>query len=69
MHLARIYHHLQDGPDEVLTEKLGRKLRKVLPKTSEPRIATTLAAVGESRSGYALAQKLYTLLDQELRWA
>lgn len=69
MHLARIYHHLEDGPDEVILEKLGRKLRKVLPEASEPRIATSLAAVSESRSGYALAQKLYSLLDQELRWA
>ena len=55
MHLARLYHHLEDGPDEVLLEKLGRKLRKCLPEASEPGIATTLAAVSESRSGYALA--------------
>lgn len=69
MQLARIYHHLEDGPSDVLIEQLGRKLRGVLPEASEPRVVTALTAVGECRSGYSLAQKLYSLLEQELRWA
>lgn len=69
MQLGRLYHRLDDTPDNELVASVERKVRSVLPAESVARITEKFAKASELRDGYRWAQRIYHLLDQELRWS
>lgn len=69
MQLGRLYHRLDDTPDDELTASVERKVRSVLPVESRERITEKFARASELKDGYRWAQRIYHLLDQELRWS
>ena len=69
MQLGRLYHRLDDTPDDELTASVERKVRSALPVESRERITEKFASASELRDRYRWAQRIYHLLDQELRWS
>lgn len=69
MQLGRLYHRLDDAPDDELAASVERKVRSVLPSEGGERVTEKFASASELRDGYRWAQRIYHLLDQELRWA
>jgi hypothetical protein len=66
--LGRIYHHTDDLPPAGTIQIVRDKVYGVLPTASAGAIDERFTAANKVRSGYAWAQKIFGLLDHELRY-
>jgi hypothetical protein len=68
LQLGRIYHHADDCPSAKVRAAVEAKVRGLLPAASDAAIKATFASASKLRDGYRWAMRIYTLVDQELRF-
>ncbi len=66
--LGRIYHHVDDLPPPGTIKTVRDKVAGVLPPTSASTIKSRFAAANKVSAGYDWAQKIFGLLNHELRY-
>ena len=70
LRLGRIYHHAQEMPGITAHRRMEQDVLSVLPQQSAASIKRQFASVRKEpfMSGYKWAQRIYQLLDHELRF-
>jgi hypothetical protein len=71
LQLGRIYHHAEEIPGIPIHRQMERDVRSILPKQSTASIARQFALARKQKPymfGYKWAQRIYQLLDHELRF-
>ncbi|TCU13739.1 restriction endonuclease [Rhizobium sullae] len=66
--LGRIYQNVDDRPPPATIKSVHAKVTGVLPTASAGPIKTRFAAASKISAGYDWAQKIFGLLDHELRY-
>ena len=69
LQLGRLYHSLDEPPDASLRDSIAIKVRTVLPTSSASVIEKKFTAAEELSDGYKWVLRIYSLLDNELRWS
>jgi hypothetical protein len=69
LHLGRLYHSLDDPPKAELSNSIEKKVRALLPPSSDAAIRKKFAEAKKLSDGYKWVSRIYTLLDHELRWS
>lgn len=71
LRLGRIYHHAEEIPGITAHRQMERDVRSILPKQSNASITRQFALARKQKPymfGYKWAQRIYQLLDNELRF-
>jgi hypothetical protein len=68
LQLGRLYFSLDERPSTQLRKSIETKVRGILPATSDKAITKAFADAKKLSSGYRWPQRIYALLDHELRW-
>jgi len=68
LQLGRIYHHTDDLPAAKVRADLEKKIRSSLPPSSAAAIDSRFASANKLEDGYRWALRIYSLLEQEIRF-
>lgn len=68
LQLGRIYHHVDDLPEEVLRKRVELRVRQVLGSGSDEAVIEGFAAAEKLTSGYQWAMRIFGLVDREIRY-
>jgi hypothetical protein len=68
LQLGRIYHHTDKRPSAEVRADVEAKVRGLLPDASDTAIKKKFAAAAKLKEGYLWAMRIYTLVDQEIRF-
>lgn len=68
LQLGRIYHHTDDRPSAKVRAAVEAKVRGLSPAASDAAIKSKFASASKLKDGYRWAMRIYTLVDQEIRF-
>lgn len=68
LHLVRIYHHVDDLPDEGIRKAVRDKVDAILPAASRPTIEEVFSKADTLSSGYRWAMRVFGLVTREIRY-
>jgi len=68
LQLGRIYHHVDDVPALEVRSSVETSVRNILPPASAGFIKRRFACASKLQSGYNWAQRIYSLLNHEIRF-
>ncbi|MGC2777677.1 MAG: hypothetical protein WA418_18780, partial [Bradyrhizobium sp.] len=69
LQLGRIYHHVDDLPEEAARADVEMKVRNVLPPASGPAIESRFLEASSLDDGYRWAMKIYSFVEREISFA
>jgi hypothetical protein len=68
LQLGMIYHHADDVPEASVRNEVEKKVRTILPSSSNSAIIETFTSVEGLWGGYQWANRIFSLVEQELRF-
>lgn len=68
LQLGRIYHHVDDLPEEVLRIRVKQRVLQVLGQSCDATINEEFAAAESLTSGYQWAMRIFGLMNREIRY-